>query len=60
MLICAVSAFAASPEVQIIDDFNNGLNATWEFKEFKGQTHSITEQADDGVLMAFNDCTSSA
>jgi len=61
LLLCAAPVFAASSEVLIIDDFNDGLNANWEVKEFKGQTqYSITEQAGDSVLMAFSDGTASA
>jgi len=61
MLLCAVSAFAASADTLIIDDFNDGLNTNWEVKEFKGRTqYSITEQAGENVLMAFSDETASA
>ena len=53
LVLQAVTVFAAGSGVQVIDDFNQGLNPNWQSKQFKGQTeYSITTDAGEKVLMA--------
>lgn len=55
------SVFAATPDVQIIDNFNAGLDEVWEVKEFNGQTeYTVIDLVGEKVLMARSSGTASA
>jgi len=62
--ICLLSIFAftaAASEVELIDDFNNGLNPHWQNKEFSGLTHySVVELDGESVLQAKSEAAASA
>lgn len=61
LFLLAATAFAASPQSLVIDDFNSGLQPHWEQKRFQGQTqYAVIEQAGEKVLMARSDAAASA
>lgn len=61
LLLLTTPVFAATPDVQILDDFNAALNPNWQIKEFKGQTeYSIIDLDGEKVLMAKSDGAASA
>ena len=61
MLMFAASVFAASSDVLVIDDFNEGLSPNWKSKKFKGVTqYSIADLDGESVLMAFSSGAASA
>ncbi len=58
----AIFAFsAAASGVQLIDDFNSGLNPHWKNKEFSGLTqYSVVELDGESVLQAKSEAAASA
>ncbi|PLX90547.1 MAG: hypothetical protein C0619_09250 [Desulfuromonas sp.] len=61
LLLLAATAFSAKADIQILDDFNAGLNPNWKTKKFNGQTlYRVVAQEGEKVLMAQSEATASA
>ena len=59
--LSVLSVLATPPDVQIIDNFNAGLNEGWEVNEFNGQTeYTVIDLVGEKVLMAKSSGTASA
>lgn len=60
-LLLATGVCAAPADVQVIDDFNAGINPNWKNNEFKGLTsYSVVAQDGENVLRAQSEATASA